>query len=83
MHTAATHPAAPTPPRGRLTLMDWIDAHGAVLEEEERLNALAARHLRQQDGPEALERQRMRVQVAQDAADAIYDAVMQDLRTSS
>ena len=82
MYTAIPDPAAPFPPRGRLTLMDWINAHRAVLEEEERLNALATRHRKQQDGPEALERQRMRVQVAQDAADAIYDVVMQDLRAS-
>ena len=82
MHTAVSDPATPAPPRARLTLMDWIDAHRAVVEEEERLNALAARHRKQQDGPEALERQRMRVQVAQDVADAIYDAVMQDLRRS-
>ena len=82
MHMAAPDPAAPSPARGRLTLMDWIDAHRAVLEEEDRLKTLAGRHLRQKDGPEALERQRMRVQVAQDAADAIYDAVMQDLRAS-
>ena len=82
MYTAISDPAAPAPSRGRLTLMDWINAHRAVHEEEERLNVLAARHRTQQDGPEALERQRMRVQVAQDAADAIYDAVMQDLRGS-
>jgi hypothetical protein len=62
--------------------MDWIHAHRAVLEEQERLDALAARQRRYADGAEALERQRMRVQLAQDAADAIYDAVMQDLRGS-
>jgi hypothetical protein len=62
--------------------MDWVKAQAAVLEEEQRLKALAARHCRHQDGPEALERQRIRVQVAQDAADAIYDSVMKDLRGS-
>jgi hypothetical protein len=79
MYMAVPDPAAPAP-LGRLTLMDWINAHRAVLQEQERLDALAARQFRQAAGPEALERQRMRVQVAQDAADAIYDAVMQDLR---
>jgi hypothetical protein len=62
--------------------MDWVDAHRAVLEEEQRLNDLASRQRRRPDGPDALERQRVRVQLAQDAADAIYDVVMQDLRTS-
>ena len=80
MHTAAPDPAAHLPARARLTLIDWINAHRAVLEEEEKLNVLALRQRSQPGAPEALERQRMRVQVAQDAADAIYDAVMQDLR---
>jgi hypothetical protein len=62
--------------------MDWINAHRAVLEEQERLDALAVRQRQQAEAAEALERQRMRVQLAQDAADAIYDAVMQDLRAS-
>jgi hypothetical protein len=83
MHTAVPDPAAQPPTRGRLTLVDWMNAHRAVLEEEERLNALAARVPGRHGSVEAVERQRMRVQVAQDAADAIYDAVMQELRTSS
>lgn len=82
MKAAVPEPARPAPTKSRLTLVDWMDAHRALLEEEQRLNALAGRRLRQHDGIEALERQRMRVQVAQDAADAIYDAVMQDLRCS-
>ncbi|HET8744475.1 MAG TPA: hypothetical protein VFM98_02645 [Ramlibacter sp.] len=81
MKTAAPAPAPPTTTQARLTLVDWMDAHRALMEEEERLKTLAGHRLRP-DGLEALERQRMRVQVAQDAADAIYDAVMQDLRTS-
>ena len=80
MYTAVPDPAAPAPLGSGLTLMDWINAHRAVLQEQERLDALATRHCRQSAAAEALERQRMRVQVAQDAADAIYDAVMQDLR---
>jgi hypothetical protein len=59
-----------------------MDAHRAVIEEEQRLKDLAARHCQHREGADALERQRMRVQVAQDAADAIYDAVMQELRAS-
>jgi acetyl-CoA carboxylase carboxyltransferase component len=82
MHTAVPDFAHPAPTRGALTLMDWVNAQAAVLEEEQRLHALAERHCRHQDGPEALERQRIRVQVAQDAADAIYDTVMKDLRAS-
>jgi hypothetical protein len=82
MKTAVHESTPPTPARARLTLIDWINAHRAVLDEEERLNELAMRHRRQQECAEALERQRMRVQVAQDVADAIYDAVMLDLRTS-
>lgn len=82
MYTAVPTPSAPAPLGGRLTLMDWINAHRAVLEEQERLDALAVRQRQQAEAAEALERQRMRVQLAQDAADAIYDAVMQDLRAS-
>jgi hypothetical protein len=82
MQTAVPEPTVPGPPRPRPTLVDWIAAHGALLEEEEKLNVLATRPHMQRDGVVALERQRMRVQVAQDVADAIYDAVMQDLRRS-
>lgn len=82
MQAAVPDPSSPAPARPRLTLIDWINAHRAVLAEEQRLHALASRQRGQRDRLEALERQRMRVQVAQDAADAIYDAVMLDLRTS-
>jgi len=82
MKTAEPDSCFPAPTRARLTLVDWMDAHRAVIEEEQRLNDLATRHCQQREGADALERQRMRVQVAQDAADAIYDAVMQELRAS-
>jgi len=80
MYTAVPDPAPPAPAGSRLTLIDWINSHRAVLEEQERLDTLAARHRKQLAAAEALERQRLRVQVAQDAADAIYDEVMQELR---
>lgn len=82
MHMAIPNPAGSSLRKVRLTLMDWINAQRALLEEEERLKAFAARKPAQTTRAEEVERQRMRVQVAQDAADAIYDAVMTDLRNS-
>jgi len=82
MSMVVTDPAPPAPAGSRMTLLDWISAHRSVLEEQERLDALAARHRKQLAAAEALERQRQRVQGAQDAADAIYDEVMQDLRAA-
>jgi hypothetical protein len=80
MHTGIQEGAGPALPGKKPTLVDWIDAQRAVREEEERLKDLAGRRPRLFDRDDEFERQRLRVQVVQDQADAIYDAVMQDLR---
>ena len=78
MHTIQD-PAGPVRKDRKPTLIDWINAQRAVRDEEERLKALAMRN-RRHHGADDVERQRVRVQLVQDVADAIYDVVMQDLR---